>query len=327
MKKKSLLIIGLVMMLVGVGANLTLAAGTWKLCGIVPMSGPVAQFGEYWLHGATLAVEDLKKAGWTGVEIMTEDNQLDPKLSIVGVRRVNMMKDVLMFGTTGSGVVLAIAPLVAELEIPVINVGATSPKIRGESKGWTFSNTPFMDLEAKQAAIAVIRNLKVKTAAVLYVNNEFGLGGREMFSKAFKEAGGDIVAAESYELGATDFRTQWTKIKAAKPDVVYLVSHDIEGGRALKQKTEMAVPIQVIGCVTTSTQSMLKAAGSGSEPGVDIASREGLVKSIAAGCDPQSELQIVGGIDTQPGDIRKIAGESVAEGERHPRGIIPPIDL
>jgi len=278
MKKSKLMVVVLVLVFCTFGLIAVSSAEQYKICGIVPMSGPVAQYGDYWLRGAMIAVDDLNKEGNNTIAVMTEDNQLDPKLSIVGVRRVNMMKDVLMLGTTGSSVVLAMAPLVADLKIPVVNVGGTSPKIRGAAAGWMFSNTPSMDSEGKQAAIATIRNLKAKTAAVLYVNNEYGLGGRQMFSKAFEKEGGKIVAAESHEIGSTDFRTQWAKIKAAKPDVVYLADHDVEGGRALKQKSEMGITIQVIGSVSTSTPQMIKAAGSASEGYIGMMSNQDVLR-------------------------------------------------
>jgi len=126
-----------------------------------------------------------------------------------------------MLESVGSSVVLAMEPLLVKHEIPGINTAATSPKIREASKGWLFSTVPSTFVEARLVADFAYDDLGAKTAAILYVNNEFGLGGLEVFTEAFEGMGGEIVASESHEQGATDFRTQWTKVKGANPDVLY----------------------------------------------------------------------------------------------------------
>ena len=82
------------------------------------------------------------------------------------------------------------------------------------------------------------KRLHAKSVAVFYVNNDWGLGLAQVFRNDFRNLGGRVPVAESYNLGDTDFRTQLTKLKAEAPPFVYLLGYLKELSIILRQMRE-----------------------------------------------------------------------------------------
>ena len=72
-------------------------------------------------------------------------------------------------------------------------------------------------------AAYVIKGMKKKTAAIFYINNDFGIGLKNSFKEQFEKMGGKVLLEISFERGEKDFRAQITKIKNVNPEVVFLV--------------------------------------------------------------------------------------------------------
>lgn len=82
--------------------------------------------------------------------------------------------------------------------------------------------------------------------AILFVNNDFGVGLQQVFYKEITNLGGKIVISEAYEQGSTDFRTQLTKIKEVNPDGIFLVGYR-EVPQILIQAKELNLKAKFLG--------------------------------------------------------------------------------
>ena len=69
----------------------------------------------------------------------------------------------------------------------------------------------------------------------------------DAFQKAFTALGGEVVAAETYASGDTDFTAQLTAIQAANSDVVFFASWPPAVPLAMKQAREMGITATFIG--------------------------------------------------------------------------------
>lgn len=206
-------------------------------------TGPAPQYGEYCQQGLDMALEDVAKEGWIKgrkIEVIREDCQAQPKLGIAGLTKLINIHRVPAFITYGSSIVLALAPIAEANKVVLLNTMAVSEKIR-HAGDFTFSNIAGSEIEVVQAAEFAFKDLKAKKAAILFVNNEFGLSGKNVFTQVFMKLGGTVPAAEAHEIGATDYRTQLTKIRAGSPDLIYMYSHDKEVGHALKQAKQLGI--------------------------------------------------------------------------------------
>src|SRR5947209_19393911 len=78
----------------------------------------------------------------------------------------------------------------------------------------------------QQVSIPKIANymrdvVKAKNVAVVWVNNDFGKGGRDNFTKEMNSRGIKIVADLSTESGQTDFAADVVKAKAANAEAIF----------------------------------------------------------------------------------------------------------
>lgn len=240
--RKVVLVLALLGMVVGAGSPLG-AQEPYRLGEVCFCTGPAPQYGEYCQQGLEMALEDLAKEGWIKgrkLEVIREDCQAQPKLGIAGLTKLINIHKVPAFMTYGSSIVLALAPIAEANKVVLLNTMAVSEKIR-HAGDFTFSNIAGSEVEVVQAAEFAFKELKAKKVAVLFVNNEFGLSGKTVFTQGLGKLGGVVPAAEAHEIGATDYRTQLTKIRAASPDLIFMYSHDKEIGHALKQAKQLGV--------------------------------------------------------------------------------------
>lgn len=265
MKRWSILISCLVVVLAG---GLSYGAEVYKVGTVACITGAIPQHGEYTLRGFKLALEDVAKSGMIKggkIELAAEDGQNVPRVALAALNKLIKIDKVQYFETVGSSVVLALAPIAAENKVVLMNTAATHPKIREVGKPFVFSLIPGTASESKAAAQFASTELKAKTASILYVNNEYGHGARDIFERTFTELGGKIVGKEIYDLGATDYRTGLTKVRAQNPAMVYFGGHANECGRAIKQAREFGIKIPWIGTVAVGAPETLKLAGDAAE--------------------------------------------------------------
>ena len=244
-----------------------------KMGTIACVTGAIPQHGEYTLRGFELAMEDIDKIGFLNrgrIDLIVEDGQNVPRVALACLNKLINIDKVPYFETVGSSVVLACSPVAETNKVVLMNTAATNPKIR-EAGDYIFSLIPGTASESKAAAEFGIKRLKAKRASILYVNNEYGHGARDIFSSVFTKLGGTVVGKEIYDLGATDFRTQLTKIRAQRPDLVYFGGHANECGRAIKQAKELGVKAEWIGTVAINAPETLSIAGDAAEGLIAVA--------------------------------------------------------
>ena len=81
--------------------------------------------------------------------------------------------------------------------------------------------------------------LKPRSVVILHETGLFGRSGAIEFSEQASEMGWKIVMQEGYQQGIADFKPLLAKAKAAKPDVVYMISYVKEAALIMKQSREL----------------------------------------------------------------------------------------
>ena len=113
--------------------------------------------------------------------------------------------------------------------------------------------------------VNIAKNLGAKEAAVMYINNDYGNGVKDVFVKAFEAAGGKVLIAQPFEEGGKDFRTEVLKVKQTNPQVVFIVDHTAEGAIVIKQAKELGMTAQFVTDVSMVAKEVPDSAGDGSE--------------------------------------------------------------
>ena len=63
-----------------------------------------------------------------------------------------------------------------------------------------------------------MKRLGIKRIAVLHLNTDWGRTSKDIFVKAAKEMGAEVVATEGYLPDEKDFRSTLVRVRDAKPD-------------------------------------------------------------------------------------------------------------
>ena len=103
--------------------------------------------------------------------------------------------------------------------------------------------------------------LKAKSVAIVWVNNDFGKGGRDVIAKEFARYGIKVAADLSTEAGQADFAADVSKIKAATPDAIFIYLNEEESARILKELKRQGVTAPLIGETTLVGQKVVELAG------------------------------------------------------------------
>jgi branched-chain amino acid transport system substrate-binding protein len=245
-KKSQLLILGLILM----SAVLALfsncgqkAAGEVKIGVLMPLTGDAATLGEPAWNAIQLAFEQWngkKSTDESLVRAIPEDTKAEPSAGVSAFHKlITVDKVKIVIGPLTSTVTLAVAPIAEQNKIVIISPGASAPKI-SDAGEYVFRNELSDSDGGKIQAEIAIQKLHYKKVACVYINTDYGSGLLDVFRQRFVELGGEIVLAESFDPGETDFRSVISKIKRLSPDAVFLIAID-ETIPFVRQKSELGL--------------------------------------------------------------------------------------
>jgi len=244
-----------------------------KIGWIGPLTGDLAYYAQMIKKATDLAVEEINGAGGINgmrLNVIYHDDGLDPKKGVSAFLKLTTTDKVpLIIQAAGSSIMLAEAPLAEKHKVVLITPTCSNPKIKFAGD-YIFRVWPSDAYQGVSIAEFIFSNLKKTQASVLYLNNDYGIGVKEEFVRKFKELGGTILAIEGFEQGASDFRTQLTKIKSQNPQVVFLSSHYKEGALLVKQAKELGIKSQIIASDACYAPEFLRLSGGAAE-GVIVA--------------------------------------------------------
>lgn len=226
---------------------------------MLPLSGKNALNGQYIKEGIEMAQEEINAAGGINgslLKIIFEDDQCDPKMGAnIAQKLINVDKIHLVLGPWCSSVALAIAPQFEQSKTIMI-AEVLTPKLT-EAGDYIFRVQPTGALYMKILANEAYNKLNLKTAAVMALNNDYGISVKDSFVNNFEGLGGEILAIEQYSDQETDFRTILTKIKNKNPEAVLLSSYAKDAGQIMKQAKELGIKTQFLGVPALENKDLI----------------------------------------------------------------------
>src|SRR5215213_546543 len=234
-----------------------------KFAFIGELSGAGAVSSTNCRDGALMAIDEINaKGGILGrkIELKQYDTQTNP-----GTARSQMQKAIdedpyVILGPIFSGIVKVSMMLAQQAEIPQI-MGGEASDLTQQGNDYLF-RTSF----GQQASMPKIANymrdtVKAKTVAVVWVNNDFGKGGRDNFTKEMNARNIKIVADISTESGQADFAADVVKAKSANPDAIFVYTNEEESARFLREARKQGITVPLIGETTLLGQKVIDLAG------------------------------------------------------------------
>jgi branched-chain amino acid transport system substrate-binding protein len=195
-----------------------------KIGGLFPISGPGSYFGVQDKQGVELAVEQLNKSGVNGYkfEVQFEDSACSPLPATQAAKRlVEQFKPDVAIGEECSDATLAIMPVMAQAQIPLLNAGSSSIKVTQPGNPWTFRIMPNEVMQGIDIATNAYKRLDARTAVVLHENTNAGIGNAKVFAETFTKLGGKILSDIGFGRDVNDFTSIATRIAGlGKVDVI-----------------------------------------------------------------------------------------------------------
>jgi branched-chain amino acid transport system substrate-binding protein len=239
------------------------SADTINLIDLAELSGSGATVGTNFKNGADLAVDEINaKGGILGAKIVIThwDTQSNAGVAKALAEKALDAEPYALLGPGYSGSVKVVAPLAADAGVAEIMGGEAADLTRTGNR-FLFRTSFGQQSSMPKIARYIADNLKAKTAAIVYVNNDFGKGGNNSIVKEFDKRGVKVLLDDSTEAGQADFSADAVKVKAANPDVVFVYLNEEESARMLKELRKADVTKPLVGETTLIGQKVIELAG------------------------------------------------------------------
>jgi len=260
---KPVILAGAVLATILTAAAFAQSGTSIKLADVAELSGGGATVGTNWKNGIDLAVEEINaKGGVLGrkLEVTHADSQSNPGVARAQVQKALDNEPYVLLGPGYSGSVKVTAPLAAEAGIAQI-MGGEAAELTQAGNKFLFRTSFGQQSSMPKVAKYISDELKAKSVAVVWVNNDFGKGGRDVITREFARYGIKVAADQSTEAGQADFAADVSKIKAANPDAVFVYLNEEESARILKELKRQGVTAPLIGETTLVGQKVVELAG------------------------------------------------------------------
>jgi branched-chain amino acid transport system substrate-binding protein len=234
-----------------------------KLTNVGELSGAGATVGTNFKNGVDLAVAEINaKGGILGrkIEVTHADTQSNPGLARAQVQKALDANPYVLLGPGYSGSVKVTSALAKQAEIPQI-MGGEAAELTQAGNAYLFRTSFGQQSSMPKVARYIADELKAKSVAVVWVNNDFGKGGRDSINKEFAKRGVKVVADLSTEAGQADFAADVAKVKAANAEAVFVYLNEEESARILKEFHRQSVQAALVGETTLTGQKVIELAG------------------------------------------------------------------
>ena len=234
-----------------------------KIASLVELSGTGATAGTNFKNGIDLAVKEINAAGGIlgrKIENTVMDTQSNPGVAKGLAQKAVDMDVFAVFGPVFSGSILVSMVETKRAEIPNFT-GGEATAITQQGNPYIFRTSFTQATAMPKIARYMAGSLKAKTAAVIFVNNDFGKGGKDAIVKALEGWRIKVVAEVSTDAGQVDFSAPVLKAKQASPDAIFVYTNEEESARALRELRKQGWTKPIVGETTLTGQKVIDLAG------------------------------------------------------------------
>ena len=230
---------------------------------LVELSGPAAIAGTNFKNGVELAFKEINAAGGIlgqRIQVVTFDTETNPELAKALAQRALALNPYAVMGPVFSGITMAAMDEMRRAEIPTFT-GGEAASITLQGNPYVF-RTSFSQLTAMPRLARYIKDvIRAKTVGIVWVDNEFGRGGREAMTKALEAQGIKVVADVPTEQRQADFAAAVQKIRQSDAEAMFVYLNEEESGRFLREVQKQGYDRWLVGETTLASQKVIELAG------------------------------------------------------------------
>jgi len=230
---------------------------------LAPLSGPVARFGEWTVRGAQVALKEINHRGGVlgkSLEIVVEDDQCNSSKAVSAVNKLQDIDDINILISYCALVSPAITPIAKDRSVifaPTFKI----KKLENVSSSHYIAMQPSTDFEISRL-FKYLKDQNVKDIGMFYTTNDFWTSYRDSFVASAENNDMNISIIEPVDFKQNDFRTQLSKMKGRRPDVIFGGLNPGPLGNMMRQKDELLIDIPVVGIWGTQAPDLINTGGS-----------------------------------------------------------------
>jgi len=239
-----------------------------------PLTGPNAQLGINIRNGAKVALREANSASSSFTFVLKEfDTQGDPAQATTAKDKFIDDNQVLgVIGPTFSGETKAVLPDLQDANLVMVSASATNAQLPNVVPNETVFHRLIPDDDVQGAGISewVQKVLKATTAAYINDNSDYGKGLADGTQQLLEKVNVKTVATDVIDPKAESYAAAVTKVKAAKPDIVFYGGYYAEAGKLKKQLTDEGVTATFVSGDGTLDLGFVRSAGAAGAEGAQL---------------------------------------------------------
>ncbi|MFO0987424.1 MAG: ABC transporter substrate-binding protein [Alphaproteobacteria bacterium] len=202
-------------------------------------TGGGALIGKHMENGWKLGLEhqgwtkDGDKLGGVATKVFYADDQVKPDVGLKEVEKfLKQDKVQIVAGVIWSNVMMTIQKPIFDAKVVIVGTNAGPSPLAGPLCNPLNVSTSWANDDNHEAAGELVQREGVKTVVALAPNYQAGKDSIAGFSRFYK---GKIVETIYYKLGESDFQADLAKVRALKPEAVFLFAPGAMGIAFVKQ--------------------------------------------------------------------------------------------
>ena len=237
--------------------------GPVTIIGLMELSGTGATAGTNFDNGVKLAVKEINASGGIlgrKIEYTSMDTQSAPQTAKALAQKAVDQGAYVVMGPVFSGSFIVSMAETRRAEIPNFT-GGEAADITEKGNPYVFRTSFTQSTAMPKLARYIKDTVKAKSVAMVWVNNDFGKGGRDAMTKALEAQGIKVAADISTDPGQVDFSAAVLKVKQSNADAVFVYTNEEESARALRELKKQGYDKPIIGETTLTGQKVIELAG------------------------------------------------------------------
>ncbi len=210
----------------------TAGAATLKIGSVSPLAGPYAADGTDIKQGVETAIAMWEAKGgipgYDKIEYFPQDSGCDGKQAVSAANKLVNLGVIGVVGAYCSSATIPSSDVLMENKVVMLTPASTNETVTERGYKYMFRVCGRDDDQAKVVVKFLTEDLKKTKIAIIDDKTSYTAGLANNIIK-FGEGKIDVVAHEHINQGDKDFSGVLTKIKALKPDVLYMSLYNPEG--------------------------------------------------------------------------------------------------
>ncbi len=228
------------------------------------LTGPAQELGREMQLGAKLYFDSVNASGGIrGKKIILRslDDGYEPTRAAANTKKFIADGDVLaLFGYVGTPTSAASIPISTEAKLPFFGAFTGAELLRTPINRYVF-NVRASYFDETEAIVRQMTQGGATKIAVFYQNDSYGQAGLAGVEKAMAKRNLTVSAKATVERNSTDVAAAVATLKAAKPDVIVMISAYASCSELIRQLKKAELPTRFVNVSFVGTRALAKALG------------------------------------------------------------------